>query len=221
MKHSRYRYFDDVKWAEQFLTGELLFRSLSHYHRIEDGEVRGDSNEGSVSLKPAGGLVMHHERLGTLTLPDASFNSGVNTEEIFILCASASMTDELRIRFAAKACVEVRNVSALCARIQATLPATATFRAQRVKYYSPAEELGAKWAFPDMIAFSKLDGYAWQDEYRFCFSLTDALKYGKTSQQVKIPHQKPGTAIPAPPPIPRQYPLTIKPLGDICTLYRY
>jgi hypothetical protein len=85
LKHSRYRYFDDVKWAEQFLAGELLFRSLSHYHRIEDGEVRGDSNEGSVSLKPTGGLVMHHERLGTLTLPDASFNSGVNTEEIFIL----------------------------------------------------------------------------------------------------------------------------------------
>jgi hypothetical protein len=72
-----------------------------------------------------------------------------------------------------------------------------------------------------MIAFSKVDGYAWQNEYRFCFSLTDALMYGKTSQQVKIPNHKPGTAVPAPPPVPRQYPLTIKPLGDICTFYHY
>jgi len=221
LKHGRYRYFDEVKWAEKFLEGELMFRSLSHYQRIEDGEVRGDSNEGSVSLKPAGGLVMHHERLGTLRFPEGSFNSGVNTEEIFILCASASMTDELRTRFKAKACVEIRKVATLCARIQAALPATATFRAQLVKYYSPAEELGAKWAFPDMIAFSKVDGYAWQDEYRFCFSLTDALMYGKTSQQVKIPNQKPGTAVPPAPPVPRQYPLTIKLLGDICTLYQY
>ena len=164
---------------------------------------------------------MHHELLGTLTFPDGSFNSGVNTEEIFVLCASAAMTDELRNRFAAKACVEIRKVATLCARIQAALPATTTFRAALVKYYSPAGELGAKWAFPDMIAFSKVDTYSWQDEYRFCFSLTDALEYGKTSQQVKIPHQTPGTAVPPPPPIPRQFPLTTKPLDDICTLYQY
>jgi hypothetical protein len=222
VKQFRYRYFDKLTWAEKFLDGELMFRSLSHYHRIEDGEVRGDFNEGSVMLKPVGGLVMHHERLGkSFTFPGGSFNSGINTEDVFILCASASMTDELRTRFEAKACVEIRKVATLCARIQAALPSTANFRAQRVTYYSPAGELGAKWAFPDMIAFSKVDGYAWQDEYRFCFSLTDALKYGKTSQQVKIPNQPPGTAVPPSPPVPREYPLTVKPLGDICELFKY
>src|SRR4051794_4802208 len=34
LNHSRYRYFDEVGWAEAFMDGELLFRSLSHYHQI-------------------------------------------------------------------------------------------------------------------------------------------------------------------------------------------
>ena len=109
----------------------------------------------------------------------------------------------------------------MCARIQAQLPSTATFRAQRGIYYSPVDEIGAKWAVPDMIAFSKVDDYAWQDEYRFCFSIADALKYGQTQQQLVIPNQPPGNAVPPPPPEPRQYPLHIKAIHDICTLHRY
>jgi hypothetical protein len=30
---------------------------------------------------------------------------------------------------------------------------------------------------PEVIATSKLDSYAWQDEYRLVFSLTDALEF--------------------------------------------
>jgi hypothetical protein len=103
LKHSRYRYFDQFKWAEAFMDGRLMFRSLSHYHQIEDCEVRGDSNEGSVTLKPETGLVMHHQRLGkSFTFPGGAFASSVNTEEIFILSASTSISDELRDRFQAR-----------------------------------------------------------------------------------------------------------------------
>ena len=206
------------------MDGSLLFRSLSHYLQIEDGEVRGDLNEGTVSYKPKGGLVGNSVTEGKgFQLPEgSSFDSGVNTEEIFILCASASMGDALRDRFKAKAMVEIRKIATLCARIQAALPSTATFRAQRVVYYSKADEIGAKWAFPDMIAFSKVaETYDWQDEYRFCFSLTDAMAYGKTVQRIIIPNQAPGTALPPPPNVPREYPLTIRPLGDICELFKY
>ena len=201
------------------MDGELMFRSLSHYLQIEDNKVRGDIAEGRVSLKPKGGLVIRNKTQGKdFVIPEGSFNSGVNPEEIFILCASASASDELRDRFNAKAVVEIKKVAAFCARIQAELPATATFRAQRVTYYSPADELGAKWAFPDMIAFTKNNEYEWQDEYRFCFSLTNALTYGQTKQQVMIPNQAPGTALPPPPPVLRSYPLTIKALHDVCEL---
>jgi hypothetical protein len=131
LKHSRYRYFDQPKWAELFMDGSLMFRSLSHYHRIEDGEVRGDLNEGQVSFKPEGGLVINNQTQGKpFTIPEGAFDSSINTEEVFVLCASSSMTDELRVRFEAKACVEILRVATLCARIKAKLPPTATFRAQ-------------------------------------------------------------------------------------------
>jgi hypothetical protein len=222
-KRSKYRYFTGVEWAEKFMDGGLLFRSLSHFKNIEDGEVRGDLREGSISYQPKGGLIGDNQTQGkAFRLPEGSyFDSGVKAEEIFILCASNSMTDELRIRFEAKACVQILRLATFCARIQYELPPTATFRAERVVYYSPANEPGPKWAFPDMIAFSKVDGYAWQDEYRFVFSLTDALKYGATAQKVVIPNQPPGTALPPAPPVPHQKCLTVKSLGDICKLHKF
>ena len=160
------------------MDGELLFRSLSHYHQIEDGEVRGDANEGSVSFKPKGGLIGNNQTQGkSFHLPDgSSFDSSVNPEEILY---------PLRQRFYERRIARplpwprrwlemVRKAATLCARIQAQLPSTATFRAQRVMYYAKESEIGVKYAFPDMIAFSKVaETYGWQDEYRFCFSFTD------------------------------------------------
>src|SRR5258708_17981131 len=101
-------------------------------------------------------------------------------------------------RFEAKACVQIMRQASFSQRIRDELPRTATFRAEPVVYYSPANEPGGKWAFPDMIAFSKVESYAWQDEYRYVFSVTDALKYGTTTQRAVIPNQPPGTALPPP-----------------------
>jgi len=41
------QYFSECQWAERFLDGEILFRSLSYFRDYEDSEVRGDRNEGS------------------------------------------------------------------------------------------------------------------------------------------------------------------------------
>jgi hypothetical protein len=62
-----------------------------------------------------------------------------------------------------------------------------TFIARSVSYYSKNDEIGIRWAFPDKITFEKIDCYSWQDEYRFAFSITGALDFEKTSQQVQIP----------------------------------
>ena len=41
--------FDKEKYAKAFLEkGELLFRNVSYYQKIEDGQVRGDPNEGQM-----------------------------------------------------------------------------------------------------------------------------------------------------------------------------
>lgn len=202
------------------MDGELRFRSLSHFQQIEDGEVRGDAAEGSISFKQEAGLVMHHERLGkTLTFPGGVFRSGVRTEEIFILCASNHMSHELQTRFKAKACIQIMRQTNFRQRIHFELPRTATFIDRAVTYYSPAEEPGARWALSELITFSKIDTYAWQDEYRYAFSLTDALKYGSTLQHVVIASQPPGDAVAPPLPAPHHYDIKVKTLGSVCKLH--
>ncbi len=203
------------------MDGELRFRSLSQFKQIEDGEVRGDLREGSISFQPKGGLVSNIQTQGkAFSLPEGSyFSSVVKTEEIFIICASNSMTDELRGRFEAKACVQIYRPKNLLARIGYELPRTATLRAEAVVYYSPVNEPGPKWAFPERIAFSKIDSYAWQDEFRYVFAITNALKYGSTQQKIVIPNQPPGTAVPLSPPEPHDYLMKVKSLGSICKLH--
>jgi hypothetical protein len=71
LKHCRYRYFDKLKWAEKFMDGELMFRSLSYYHQIEDGKVRGDPDEGSVSFQPKGGIITK-ENEPSFRIPDGN-----------------------------------------------------------------------------------------------------------------------------------------------------
>jgi hypothetical protein len=44
----------------------------------------------------------------------------------------------------------------------------------RVEYYRVSDAADTRWALPDRIALSKLTEYAWQDEFRLVFSLTDA-----------------------------------------------
>ena len=203
------------------MDGELRFCSLSYFKQIEDGEVRGDLREGSISYQPKGGLVGYNRTQSkAFTLPEGSyFDSGVKTEEIFILCASNSMTDELRIGFEAKACVQIYRPNNLRDRIGYELPRTALLRAEPVVYYSPINEPGPKWALPHMIAFSKIDSYAWQDEFRYAFSTTDALKYGSTQQKIVIPNQTSGTVVAPRPPEPREYFMKVKSLGSICKLH--
>ena len=205
------------------MDGDVRFKSLSYYHQIEDGAVRGDRNEGSIYTQPNTGLVMHNHTQGyTRVIPGGVLRSSVRSDEIFVLCGSNSMKDELRIRFEAECCVEILKVINLRERIKAKLPAGSTFMAKALSYYSKNDEIGIRWAFPEKITFEKIDCYSWQDEYRFAFSITDALNFGRTSQEVQIP--APGTTeLPKPStiPVPREYSLTTRSLRDICRIHVY
>ena len=39
-RRSLYKYFSERKWAERFLDGEILFRSLAYFRDYEDGNIR-------------------------------------------------------------------------------------------------------------------------------------------------------------------------------------
>jgi hypothetical protein len=93
---------------------------------------------------------------------------------------------KLRQRFKAVACVEIAKIQTLCERIERALPPHATFRARRVDYYNPSEAPNPRWALPDQIAMSKFKSYTWQNEFRFVFSLTDALGFEKAALRLNI-----------------------------------
>jgi hypothetical protein len=223
MRHSLYKYYSTRKWADAFLDGKLRFNSLAYFRDFEDAQVRGDKNEGKMIFRPEDGLVItNHTQGWTRTVPRA-LNATVKQEEIFVLCFSRSFSKELRETFKAVACVEILNVKTFCNRIESTLPSETTFPGkpgkerigQPVMYYEETDDCNPTWACPDMIAALKSKTFAWQDEYRLVFSLTNALAFENaqyalvrdgTSQERKSAEHQP-------------YDLNAGNLRDICRLH--
>jgi len=226
LRHSLYKYFSERRWAEAFLRGDVVFHSLSYYRDYEDGNVREDQNEGTAIFRPAGGLVVNNlTQNTTFTLPGHATESSANQEDIFVFCVSRSLTDELCERFKAVVFVEILDIGRFCDRIEVALPSTATFPGrpgrqrigQRVQYYQETEAGSPRWALPDVIATSKFDSYAWQDEFRLVFSVTDALGFEKVVMRVSHGNNRQ-------PPNPgehHRYPVTAGNLLDICQLHEF
>lgn len=187
-----YKYFSNMEHAESFCNGSLLFRSLAYFRDYEDNNIREDKNEGASAYRPNDGLLVTNQTRGTqFILKGHSFVSTVKHEEIFVFCLSGVFESSLFKTFDAMACVEVLDIGAFCARIEASLPPkaslpeTQTSRRRRighwVEYYDEAENCTPRWALPERIATSKLRSYAWQREFRLLFSTTDAFEFEKVA----------------------------------------
>jgi hypothetical protein len=173
-----------------------LFRSLAYFIHYEDEDIRRDQKEGVAVYRPEGGLVVTNLTQGTrFTLPGYAFESSVKQEQIFIYCMSGLLSDKLRDKFGAVACVEIKDIRAFCNRIEAALP-QATFPEVRgrmrigswVEYYDESEGGNPRWALPDKIATAKSRRYSWQSEFRLVYSLTDALSFENVNTQL-VKHQ--------------------------------
>jgi hypothetical protein len=211
---SLYKYFSEMKYAEAFLDGDMLFRSLAYFRDNEDA-VRGDEYEGTSKFLPDGGLVLHNQTQGTIITLPMAFESSVKAQEIFVYCVSQALSADISEEFNAVACVEVTKIATLCARIREALPATTAFRARPVDYYPHTQGGNPRWALPDQIATSKLARWGPQNEYRFLFSLTDALGFEKVETRLIDRKNRP---IPKPEEHISQL-LKVGSLTDICTLH--
>ena len=58
------QYFSECQWAERFLDGEILFRSLSYFRDYEDSEVRetGTRDRDLASARRPGRQQSHVEK---------------------------------------------------------------------------------------------------------------------------------------------------------------
>jgi hypothetical protein len=182
MRHSLFRYFTERTWADEFLDGKMRFRSLAYFRDYENESeakaVRKDDKEGNLVFGPPEGLLVSDQtQASTGALPGFRMESRTKQAEIFVLCASRYFSEELRDRFGAVVCVEILKIAAFCRRIEQALPQNAVFFAGKVIYYDLSQGPEERWALPDLIARSKVKSYEWQHEYRFLFSLTDALEF--------------------------------------------
>jgi hypothetical protein len=219
-----YKYFSERKFAQEFLEGKILFRSLGYFRDYEDREIRRDEHEGTAIYRPPGGLVGTNHTQGTsFVLPGWSFQSSAKWEEILVFCLSRALSKRLCEQFEAVACVEIDDIGAFCRRVEAALPASAVFPGpvghtrigRRIDYYEESEGGSPRWAVPDLIATSKPRRYAWQREFRLVFSLTDALAFENVSTRlVQEPFIEtlPATAH-------QSYLVETQSLRDICRLY--
>ncbi len=218
MRHSLYKYFDQLQWAEAFLDGAIRFKTLAYYRDYEDAEVRRDVNEGNAIYQPAEGLQLHNQTQGTrILLRNSRFESTVKQDEVFVLCLTRGMTEERRTRFHAVACVEITRIARFCAGLEAALPAGSKLFAGRVAYYEPHDDPNPQWALPDVIVMRKQKAYEWQGEYRILFSTTDALDFEKAQYRIV-------TGAPEPPPKLSEYPehhLKVRDLRAICRLHKF
>ena len=212
-----FKYYDQRIWAEKVLDGEMLFRSLAYFRDCEDA-VRGDEYEGTSRFLPDSGLQITNQTQGTqFTLSEYAFESTVKANEIFVFCTSRRFGDDLAKEFNAIVTVEITRMPTFCERIQAALPPTATFRARRVDYYPQSEGGTPRWALPDDIATSKLEKWAYQEETRFIFSITDALAF----ENVKCQLSRRKTRTPAKPEEHLSHLLKVGSLRDICRLREF
>lgn len=223
MRHRLYKYYAERKWAAAFLRGELLFRSLSYFRGLEDGQVRGDQREGTSVYRPEGGLIITNQTQGWTRTFNGAFKSTVNLEDILVFCLSRRLTGRLWEEFGSSVCIEVTDIREFCSRIEAALPSSASLPGkpgrtrvgQPVEYYEDTDDCNPRWALPDMIASAKHRSYSWQDEYRLVFSPTDALAFEKIQTQLvgDNAHDLPASAE------HREYLLKAGELDDICRVH--
>lgn len=187
MNHSLFRYFDNEDYAQAFLSGKIFCHNLQYYVNIEDDQVRGDPNDGSLVHQPPQGLEISNLTQRTkFAIPGAQFKSKTNIEEIYALCMSESLNQKIIAGFKATYCVEIRSKRLFLQSVRSALTGKGnTAHAGRMTYYHPSSFPLARWAVPAQICLRKDQGYRWQDEYRVVFGMPRYFDVENVSLTIK------------------------------------
>ncbi|MDX2152222.1 MAG: hypothetical protein SFV54_15900 [Bryobacteraceae bacterium] len=226
MRHSRFKYFHDPDHAQQFLDGGMFCCNAAYYRDYEDAraaQVVGDEYEGTRLYRPLNGLEMTNLTQNTRANLKLGAEFITKAHEIFVYCVSMSFSEALEREFEAKACVEICHPRKFIERWHSALPAGALVTSgavgdyprhvcRMVRYYEAHDLPRHIWAIPDLLTTTKLRRFAYQEEYRFAYTVTDAFKFENV--QVQLVDRK---ARPAPKPDEHFHQtLHLGDLHDIC-----
>jgi len=191
---SIYKYLPE-RFVDNLLRGEVLFRTLSYFQDWEDKyrQVRGDRYEGTYLHQKPDGLDLTFNHAPEPTKLHGSFQSRVQSDDIFVFCLSTELSATLAHEFETTTCVEFHDPAKLIAGIRAALLRRPSVKSKRllsepVHYYDSGDQVGVKWALPDSITMSKTRDFDWQCEYRLAFAVNDAFSAGATQQAFVFPN---------------------------------
>lgn len=191
MRHSRFKYFHEPEHAKQFVAGEMFCWNAAYYRDYEDAkaaQVVGDEYEGTRLYRPLNGLEITNLTQHTQSNIQRGAEFITKSHEIFVYCVSMSFNEGLKEEFDAKACVEICDPRKFIQRWQAALPPESLttsgsvgdyqkYVCRMVRYYDAHDVPDNVWAIPDLITTTKLKKFAYQEEYRFAFTKTDAFRF--------------------------------------------
>jgi hypothetical protein len=191
MKHSRFKYFSKLQYAEEFLDGKVFCQTVAFFRDYEDTQAQQiieDEYEGARLYRPLDGLEINNlTRNQSFTL-NMGMECLIKGHEIYIFCMSLSFADVLKKEFNAVACAEIVDPRAFIRRWLNALPEEAKQEgkhvARRVRYYKPEDVPGNVWALPDLIITTKLKRFAYQNEYRLAYTTTDAFAFENCTYQL-------------------------------------
>jgi len=160
--------------------GDLLFRSLSYFRKLEE-RGRQDLLEGlhmdypdhDVTLDSADGRIHWKGR--------AAFLNSVNPDRILVFCLSERLAPELFVEFNADACVEIRDPNEFLARCRRAIARQKRFDLAGLlhgstEYYAPNAAAKGDVKDPRSIPFFKHVLYSRQAEYRLALALRGGLR---------------------------------------------
>jgi hypothetical protein len=203
--------------------------NAAYYRDYEDAkaaQVVGDEYEGTRLYRPLNGLEINNLTQHTQGNIQRGAEFITKAHEIFVYCVSMAFNDDLIKEFDAKACVEICDPLKLMQRWQKALPPEAhvtsgavgdyqKYVCRRVSYYHGHDLPGSVWAIPDLITTTKLKRFAYQQEYRFAYTKTDAFRFENV--RVELVDRKARTA-----PKPEEHfheMLYLGDLHDICRIH--
>ena len=163
--------------------GNLLFRNLSYFRKIED-KGRNDFLEGLHMDYPNNDMIIETTNGRTRWEGRAAFLNSINPDRVFVFCLSEILSNELFIEFNADTCVEIIETEEFISRCNETISRQQRFSESgllhdRVEYYAPNKRTKRNVKDPLCIPFFKHKSYSHQREYRLSVSTHGGLNLKK------------------------------------------
>lgn len=161
--------------------GDILFRNLSYFRRIED-IGRSDFLEGLHMDLPDNDITITAVDNGLSWKGRGAFLNSVNQDRLLIFCLSEVLSKDLYAEFEADACLEIVDPEELIRRCRRVVSRQRRFAESEllhnfVEYYAPNEPAVRNVKDPRQIPFFKHRAYSQQQEYRLALALRGGLSH--------------------------------------------